>query len=178
MLIRLVDISISGCNNETFVVLFSGRYNESSLLFSTRATSHLHSLRERHNFERHASSTRFLWRNINIWGRISFSIDAVFHLPRVFVQWHYGLSVAAKLIRIQTTSISPLQGRFEILSLSGSFMPNDRAGTKSRSGGMSVSLSSPDGRIVGGGVAGLLVAATPIQVCDLFLYILVSYLVK
>ncbi|XP_022152758.1 AT-hook motif nuclear-localized protein 1-like, partial [Momordica charantia] len=56
------------------------------------------------------------------------------------------------------------EGRFEILSLSGSFMPNDRAGTKSRSGGMSVSLASPDGRIVGGGVAGLLVAATPIQV--------------
>lgn len=56
------------------------------------------------------------------------------------------------------------EGRFEILSLSGSFMPTDNQGTRSRSGGMSVSLSSPDGRVVGGGVAGLLVAASPVQV--------------
>ena len=44
-------------------------------------------------------------------------------------------------------------------------MPSDNAGTKSRTGGMSVSLASPDGRIVGGGVVGLLVAASPVQVC-------------
>ncbi|KAI4311679.1 hypothetical protein MLD38_036556 [Melastoma candidum] len=56
------------------------------------------------------------------------------------------------------------EGRFEILSLSGSFMPSESGGTRSRSGGMSVSLSSPDGRVVGGGVAGLLVAAGPVQV--------------
>uniref|UniRef100_A0A0A0KL67 AT-hook motif nuclear-localized protein n=1 Tax=Cucumis sativus TaxID=3659 RepID=A0A0A0KL67_CUCSA len=56
------------------------------------------------------------------------------------------------------------EGRFEILSLSGSFMPSDSIGTKSRIGGMSVSLASPDGRVVGGGVAGLLVAASPVQV--------------
>ncbi|KAE8677423.1 AT-hook motif nuclear-localized protein 3 [Hibiscus syriacus] len=37
-------------------------------------------------------------------------------------------------------------------------------GTRSRSGGMSVSLASPDGRVVGGGIAGLLVAASPVQV--------------
>lgn len=43
-------------------------------------------------------------------------------------------------------------------------MPNDNGGTRSRSGGMSVSLASPDGRVVGGGVAGLLVAASPVQV--------------
>ncbi|KAL3738042.1 hypothetical protein ACJRO7_019553 [Eucalyptus globulus] len=56
------------------------------------------------------------------------------------------------------------EGRFEILSLTGSFMPSDSGGTRSRSGGMSVSLASPDGRVVGGGVAGLLVAAGPVQV--------------
>ncbi|KAJ6809117.1 putative AT-hook motif nuclear-localized protein 1 [Iris pallida] len=56
------------------------------------------------------------------------------------------------------------EGRFELLSLSGSFMPSESGGTKSRSGGMSVSLASPDGRVVGGGVAGLLVAASPVQV--------------
>lgn len=43
-------------------------------------------------------------------------------------------------------------------------MPTDSQGTRSRSGGMSVSLASPDGRVVGGGVAGLLIAASPVQV--------------
>lgn len=57
-----------------------------------------------------------------------------------------------------------LQGRFEILSLSGSYMPTENGLTKSRSGGMSISLASPDGRVMGGGLAGLLVAAGPVQV--------------
>ncbi|CAN0908654.1 AT-hook motif nuclear-localized protein 1 [Linum grandiflorum] len=57
------------------------------------------------------------------------------------------------------------EGRFEILSLSGSFMPSEsEEGTRSRTGGMSVSLASPDGRVVGGGIAGLLIAASPVQV--------------
>ncbi|KAK7278363.1 hypothetical protein RJT34_23391 [Clitoria ternatea] len=56
------------------------------------------------------------------------------------------------------------EGRFEILSLSGSFMPTENGITKSRSGGMSVSLAGPDGRVMGGGLAGLLVAAGPVQV--------------
>ncbi|KAM0910042.1 hypothetical protein ACQ4PT_014416 [Festuca glaucescens] len=56
------------------------------------------------------------------------------------------------------------EGRFELLSLSGSFMPTETSGARSRSGGMSVSLASPDGRVVGGGVAGLLVAASPVQI--------------
>ncbi|KAL6979674.1 hypothetical protein U1Q18_021330 [Sarracenia purpurea var. burkii] len=56
------------------------------------------------------------------------------------------------------------EGRFEILSLTGSFMPAETGGMRNRSGGMSVSLASPDGRVVGGGVAGLLVAASPVQI--------------
>ncbi|KAH7664719.1 AF0104/ALDC/Ptd012-like protein [Dioscorea alata] len=56
------------------------------------------------------------------------------------------------------------EGRFELLSLSGSFMPTDNGGTRSRHGGMSVSLASPDGRVVGGCLAGLLVAASSVQV--------------
>ncbi|RAL51378.1 hypothetical protein DM860_010880 [Cuscuta australis] len=56
------------------------------------------------------------------------------------------------------------EGRFEILSLTGSFTPSEMGTTKSRSGGMSVSLSGPDGRVIGGGLAGMLVAAAPIQV--------------
>lgn len=43
-------------------------------------------------------------------------------------------------------------------------MPTESGGTRSRTGGMSVALASPDGRVVGGGVAGLLVAASPVQV--------------
>lgn len=43
-------------------------------------------------------------------------------------------------------------------------MPSETGGMRNRSGGMSVSLASPDGRVVGGGVAGLLVAASPVQV--------------
>lgn len=56
------------------------------------------------------------------------------------------------------------EGRFEILSLTGSFMLSESGGIRNRSGGMSVSLAGPDGRVVGGGVAGLLVAASPVQI--------------
>lgn len=56
------------------------------------------------------------------------------------------------------------EGIFEILSLSGSFMSTENGGTKSRSGGMSVSLAGPDGRVLGGGLAGFLIASGPVQV--------------
>ncbi|XP_018624501.2 AT-hook motif nuclear-localized protein 3-like [Nicotiana tomentosiformis] len=56
------------------------------------------------------------------------------------------------------------EGRFDILSLRGSFMPSDDGVTTSRSGGLSVSLSDPDGQVIGGGLAGLLVAASLVQV--------------
>jgi predicted DNA-binding protein with PD1-like motif len=56
------------------------------------------------------------------------------------------------------------EGRFEILSLTGSFMQNDSGGTRSRAGGMSVCLAGPDGRVFGGGLAGLFLAAGPVQV--------------
>jgi hypothetical protein len=67
-----------------------------------------------------------------------------------------------------------MQGRFEILSLSGSFLLSENAGQRSRTGGLSVSLSGPDGRVLGGGVAGLLTAASPVQVrcvCVLILFV-------
>ncbi|KAJ6805094.1 AT-hook motif nuclear-localized protein 10-like [Iris pallida] len=56
------------------------------------------------------------------------------------------------------------EGRFEILSLSGSFLLSENGGQRSRTGGLSVSLAGPDGRVLGGGVAGLLTAASPVQV--------------
>ncbi|KAJ0111936.1 hypothetical protein Patl1_03488 [Pistacia atlantica] len=56
------------------------------------------------------------------------------------------------------------QGRFEIISLSGSFLLSEDNGSRSRSGGLSVSLAGSDGRVLGGGVAGMLLAASPVQV--------------
>ncbi|XP_043696088.1 AT-hook motif nuclear-localized protein 10-like [Telopea speciosissima] len=56
------------------------------------------------------------------------------------------------------------EGRFEIISLSGSFLLMENGGTRSRTGGLSVSLAGSDGRVLGGGVAGMLMAAGPVQV--------------
>lgn len=56
------------------------------------------------------------------------------------------------------------EGRFEIISLSGSFLFSENSGGQLRTGGLSVSLAGSDGRVLGGGVAGLLMAATPVQI--------------
>ncbi|KAK7269122.1 hypothetical protein RIF29_21838 [Crotalaria pallida] len=53
------------------------------------------------------------------------------------------------------------EGRFEIISLNGSYVRNELG---SRSGGLSVCLSNTDGQIIGGGVGGPLKAAGPVQV--------------
>lgn len=56
-----------------------------------------------------------------------------------------------------------LQGHFQILCLSGSYLVAEDGGPRNRTGGISVSLSSPDGHVIGGGVA-VLMAAGPVQV--------------
>ncbi|KAI3710505.1 hypothetical protein L2E82_40288 [Cichorium intybus] len=56
------------------------------------------------------------------------------------------------------------EGRFEIISLSGSFLHSESNGNHSKPSGLSVSLAGSDGRVLGGGVAGMLVAASPVQV--------------
>ncbi|XP_016453556.1 AT-hook motif nuclear-localized protein 10 [Nicotiana tabacum] len=56
------------------------------------------------------------------------------------------------------------EGRFDILSLSGSFLLSEIGGQRSRTGGLSLSLAGSDGRIFGGCVAGVLTAASPVQV--------------
>ncbi|KAI3735540.1 hypothetical protein L6452_15041 [Arctium lappa] len=53
------------------------------------------------------------------------------------------------------------EGRFDILSLCGSYVRSD---FKSSSGGLSICLSSNDSQIIGGGVDGPLIAAGPVQV--------------
>ncbi|KAL4575406.1 hypothetical protein LXL04_022249 [Taraxacum kok-saghyz] len=56
------------------------------------------------------------------------------------------------------------EGRFDILALSGSFVLSEIHGQRTRTGGLSITLSGPDGRVFGGVVAGLFVAASPVQV--------------
>ncbi|KAF2316330.1 hypothetical protein GH714_041671 [Hevea brasiliensis] len=55
------------------------------------------------------------------------------------------------------------EGRFEIISLSGSFLLSENNGSRNQTGGLSVSLAGSDGRVLGGGVAGMLMAASPVQ---------------
>ncbi|OAY24389.1 AT-hook motif nuclear-localized protein 13 [Manihot esculenta] len=56
------------------------------------------------------------------------------------------------------------EGRFEIISLSGSFLLSENDGSRNRTSALSVSLAGSDGRVLGGGVAGVLTAASPVQV--------------
>ncbi|XP_009598826.1 AT-hook motif nuclear-localized protein 10-like isoform X1 [Nicotiana tomentosiformis] len=56
------------------------------------------------------------------------------------------------------------EGQFEILSLSGYFLLSETGGERSRTGGLSVLLAGPDGHVLGGGVAGVLTAASAVQV--------------
>lgn len=55
------------------------------------------------------------------------------------------------------------EGRYEIISLSGSFLISDNNGNRSRSGGLSVSLASADGQVLGG-ITNMLTAASTVQV--------------
>ncbi|XWS73971.1 hypothetical protein CRYUN_Cryun02cG0175200 [Craigia yunnanensis] len=53
------------------------------------------------------------------------------------------------------------EGRFEILTLSGSSVVSGELGTRCRNGLLSVSLAYSDGRVFGGSVVGPLIAADP-----------------
>ncbi|KAF5740497.1 AT hook motif DNA-binding family protein [Tripterygium wilfordii] len=53
------------------------------------------------------------------------------------------------------------EGRFEIISLCGSYVRTELGG---RTGGLSICLANADGQIVGGGVGGPLKAGGPVQV--------------
>ncbi|KAJ7010669.1 AT-hook motif nuclear-localized protein 5-like [Populus alba x Populus x berolinensis] len=55
------------------------------------------------------------------------------------------------------------EGHFEILCLSGSYLVAEDGGPRNRTGGVSASLSSPDGHVIGGAIA-VLIAASPVQV--------------
>jgi len=87
--------------------------------------------------------------------------------PRVVCVMSASGAISNVTLRQQSTSGGTVtyQGRYEILSLMGSFFPADARGASlQRTGGLSVSLACADGRVIGGSVAGLLLAASPIQV--------------
>ncbi|CAA7025173.1 unnamed protein product [Microthlaspi erraticum] len=75
-------------------------------------------------------------------------------------------SISNVTLRQQTTYGGTVthEGRYEILSLSGSFHQVENNGHRSRTGGLTVCLSGPDGNVFGGSVAGLLIAASPVQI--------------
>lgn len=50
-----------------------------------------------------------------------------------------------------------------MVNLSGSYI-NDVDGPHGPTGGLNVTFSGPDGRLIGGPVEGLLIAASPVQV--------------
>ncbi|KAI8524263.1 hypothetical protein RHMOL_Rhmol13G0137000 [Rhododendron molle] len=56
-----------------------------------------------------------------------------------------------------------MQGRFELLTLSGSYTCTATSNVQREIGRLSVSLANPDGSVFGGTVVGSLVAAMPIQ---------------
>ncbi|KAH0996951.1 hypothetical protein GBA52_020815 [Prunus armeniaca] len=55
-------------------------------------------------------------------------------------------------------------GRFQILTLSGSFVYDATQNRQGKTGMLSVALCHPDGNIFGGAVAGALIAAEPVQI--------------
>lgn len=73
-------------------------------------------------------------------------------------------AVSAVTLRQLTSAATTVtyEGRFQILCLSGSYLVADTGG-RNRTGGISVSLCSADGHVIGGGVSEL-IAASPVQV--------------
>ncbi|XP_010430447.1 PREDICTED: AT-hook motif nuclear-localized protein 5-like isoform X2 [Camelina sativa] len=63
-----------------------------------------------------------------------------------------------------TTPHLSFKGRYDILSLGGSYLVNDEGGSKSRTGGLSVSLSNGEEGLVFGGGISTLIAASLVQV--------------
>ncbi|KAL1540165.1 AT-hook motif nuclear-localized protein 9-like [Salvia divinorum] len=56
------------------------------------------------------------------------------------------------------------EGHFDILSLTGSYVQNDVTEPQGPVGCLNVTLSGPDGLVIGGGVEGVMLASSPVQV--------------
>ncbi|GAB4834403.1 hypothetical protein Ancab_032657 [Ancistrocladus abbreviatus] len=86
--------------------------------------------------------------------------------PRALCIMSASGGVSAVTLRQPASSGSTItfEGRFEILCLSGSYLVAETGGAHNRTGGVNVSLSSPDGHVIGGAVGGRLIASRPVQV--------------
>ncbi|KAL8541205.1 hypothetical protein ACS0TY_002457 [Phlomoides rotata] len=74
-------------------------------------------------------------------------------------------TISAVNIRISSAGGSvTYEGRFDILSLSGSFAQNDANAPQGPVGCLNVTLACPDGRVMGGAVDGVMLAGSPVQV--------------
>ncbi|KAK4270029.1 hypothetical protein QN277_023117 [Acacia crassicarpa] len=72
-------------------------------------------------------------------------------------------AVSSATLRLPTRGTVSYEGRYQIISLSGAFNPFEDEGGFGTSG-MSVALAGADGKLVGGSVCGMLVAASEIQI--------------
>lgn len=52
--------------------------------------------------------------------------------------------------------------------MSGSYLVAESGGPRNRIGGLSISVSSPDGHVLGGAIGGQLMAASSVQVFYLY----------
>ncbi|URD99616.1 AT hook motif domain containing protein [Musa troglodytarum] len=76
-----------------------------------------------------------------------------------------GVVSTATLCHYTTTGDTvTYKGHYQILCLSGSYMASDADGSLGRSGWLNISLFALDGRVIGGSVAGPLLASSPVQV--------------
>ncbi|KAL8200904.1 hypothetical protein R6Q57_012243 [Mikania cordata] len=95
------------------------------------------------------------------------------HRPRALCIMSGNGSVSAVQLRQFASSGGTVtyEGRFEILSLSGSYLLPETGAPNNRTGGLSISICSSDGHVIGGAIGGRLIAASLIQVvaCS-FLY--------
>ncbi|KAL0425986.1 UNVERIFIED_CONTAM: AT-hook motif nuclear-localized protein 11 [Sesamum radiatum] len=77
-------------------------------------------------------------------------------------------SISAANIKISSSSGSvTYEGHFDMVNLSGSYV-NDADSPHGPSGGLNVTFAGPDGRLIGGPVEGVLIAASPVQLAYKF----------
>lgn len=88
------------------------------------------------------------------------------HKPRALCILSASGTVSAVTLRQPASSsgTATYEGRFQILCLAGSYLVAEDGGPQKRTGGLNVSLSSPEGHVFGGAIGGILIAASPVQV--------------
>ncbi|KAF3591687.1 hypothetical protein DY000_02026794 [Brassica cretica] len=85
--------------------------------------------------------------------------------PREVVILSASGAISSALLQSNSPSgVVKYEGQYEIVAMSGSFLNTESNGTLTITGDLSVSLANHNGKIVGGIVAGMLVAGSQVQV--------------